>query len=306
MLSSLHVARWTLGGTFAVIAGLAANAEPLAPMPPESRPSTLAMDSHAPLRVSLDAIQPMREPPLRPQARALASIPVEIAVQTGAAMRPEPRPVFTAEARWDDRAQGEAWSEATMEAIDEAPRDLRDIVPADIDDWCPGYRNNPPHLRAAFWVGTVSALARYESTFNERAVGGGGAWHGLLQISPATARGYGCEATTATELHDGEANLECAIRIMSRTVTRDGVVAAGDEGIAADWGPMANDSLREKMREWVRGQSYCEENMAVMASLRPVARPELEITDVVLTAGVLPEERPSDMPRAMAFLETSP
>ena len=32
MLNALHVARWTLGGTFAVIAGLAASAEPLAPM----------------------------------------------------------------------------------------------------------------------------------------------------------------------------------------------------------------------------------------------------------------------------------
>ena len=43
-------------------------------------------------------------------------------------------------------------------------------------------------------------------------------------ISPATARSYGCEATSAEALNDGEANIACAIRIMSRTVTRDGVV----------------------------------------------------------------------------------
>jgi hypothetical protein len=291
MVSSLHVARWTLGGTFAVIAGLAASAEPLAPMPPET-PSS-------PFAVLASAAQPMAEAPLRPQARALASIPVEIAVQTGATRRPEARPVFTAEARWDDKAQGEDWSVAAMQAIESAPRDLTDLVPADIDTWCPGYENNPPQLRAAFWVGTVSALARYESNFNPQAQGGGGAWQGLLQISPATARHYGCDATTPEELRDGKANLQCAIRIMSRTVTRDGVVAAGDEGIAADWGPMSNDDLREQMRHWVSQQSYCEENLAVMASLRPVARPD----EPAPTAVASLEAPVSGIPMALAFLE---
>jgi transglycosylase-like protein with SLT domain len=299
MLSSLHVARWTLGGTFAVIAGLAASAEPLAPMPPEPEVSAFAiLASTAPSA---------QQAPLRPQARALASIPVEISVQTGATLRPEVRPVFTAEARWDDRAQGEVWSVAAMKAIEDAPRDLTDLVPADIDEWCPGYVNNPPQLRAAFWVGTVSALARYESNFNPQAQGGGGAWHGLLQISPATARHYDCDATTPAELHDGEANLQCAIRIMSRTVTRDGVVSDGDEGIAADWGPMSNPDLRAQMRHWVSEQSYCEKNYAVMASLRPVARPESEIPEtMVASAEIPPKLNDLGLSVAMAFLETSP
>ncbi len=299
MLSSLHVARWTLGGTFAVIAGLAASAEPLAPMPPEPEVSAFAiLASTAPSA---------QQAPLRPQARALASIPVEISVQTGATLRPEVRPVFTAEARWDDRAQGEDWSVAAMKAIEDAPRDLTDFVPADIDEWCPGYVNNPPQLRAAFWVGTVSALARYESNFNPQAQGGGGAWHGLLQISPATARHYDCDATTPEELHDGEANLQCAIRIMSRTVTRDGVVSEGDEGIAADWGPMSNPDLRAQMRHWVSEQSYCEKNYAVMASLRPVARPESEIPETMVASAAIPAKLNGlGLPTAMAFLETSP
>lgn len=255
------VARWTLGGTFAVIAGLAASAEPLAPTVPA---------------VDLAAYHAA----VRPEARALASIPVEIAVRSGATLRPEARPAFTGDAYWDGRRQGEAWSLAAMEAIEAAPRDLRDVVPADIDEWCPGYRNNPPHLRAAFWVGTVSKLAHYESTFNPAAVGGGGAWHGLLQISPATARGYGCEARTADALHDPEANLSCAIRIMSRTVTRDNVVTAGGGGIAADWGPMSREALRDKIRSWVREQDYCQPNLAVMASLRPEARPDTMVASL--------------------------
>ena len=284
MLRSLHVARWTLGGTFAVIAGLAASAEPLAPSavePQRPAPFLSALTAVEPVAYRMPAheaalpveVQPMAEAPLRPRARSLASIPVEVSVQTGATLRPEPRPIFTAEARWDGTREGEEWSEAAMVAIDRAPRDLTDVVPADIGSWCPGYERNPRHLRAAFWVGTVSALARYESTFREGAVGGGGAWHGLLQISPATARAYGCEADSGSELQDGEANIECAIRIMSRTVSRDGVVAAGGRGIAADWGPMSREALRETIREWVSGQDYCEATGAVWAALVPPVRP---------------------------------
>ena len=273
MTARTLVARWLLGGTLAMTAGLAA-AAPLAPpvsIPVASLIAGPALEARfvaprAALVPPHPAVQPLAEAPLRPEARALASVPVDVVVAHGAALRPTARTVFTAAARWDGRGQGPAWSEAAMRAIDAAPRDLRAVVPADIDAWCPGYEGNPPHLRAAFWVGTVSALARHESNFEEGAQGGGGAWQGLLQISPATARHYGCGADSSGALRDGEANLACAIRIMSRTVSRDGVVAAGGLGIAADWGPMSRESLREQIREWVRGQSYCEVETAVMAS----------------------------------------
>lgn len=251
------VARCLLGGTLAVIAGLAAFAEPLAPL--------------ARLEVSA-AASTSASPGLRPRARALAGILAPVVPGTGATVRPPPRPVFTAAARWDGADRGQAWSVAVMRAIEAAPLDLRDVVPADIAAWCPGYVRNPPHLRAAFWAGTVSALARHESGFRAGAVGGGGAWHGLMQIAPATARHYGCEATSGEALRDGEANLACAVRIMSRTVARDGVVAAGRRGIAADWGPMTQEDAREEMRAWVRGQHYCEVMTAVTTALRPVAR----------------------------------
>lgn len=293
MTARTLVARWLLGGTFAAIAGLAA-AEPLAP-PAASPVVPFAAGPALEARfvvprealVPPPAVQPMSEAPFRPRARALASVPVEVVVREGAALRPPARPVFTAAARWDGRGEGEAWSEAAMRAIDAAPRDLRAVVPADIDAWCPGYEGNPPHLRAAFWVGTVSALARFESNFDEGAQGGGGAWQGLLQISPATARQHGCEAASSGALRDGEANLACAVRIMSRTVSRDGVVAAGGRGIAADWGPMSRESLREQIRAWVRGQIYCEVETAVMASLRPEARPGSEVEVASLLPGDL-------------------
>ncbi|WP_305794518.1 transglycosylase SLT domain-containing protein [Rubellimicrobium sp. CFH 75288] len=273
-------ARLTLGGFLAATtAGLAALAEPLAPPLPTDW-HALAAGPEA-LRVSVAS----SAPPLRPAGRPLAMVrtgpPV---VQSGAAVRPVARGVFVPPARWDGHREGEDWTIAAMEAMDRTRHDLRDIVPADIDAWCPGYEDQPPHWRAAFWVATISALARYESTWNPRAVGGGGAWHGLLQIAPATARAYGCEASTGAALQDGPANVACAVRIMSRTVARDGVIAAGGRGIAADWGPMARSGPRDAIRAWVREQPFCERITAVAEALRPLARPHGTSPALVLAA----------------------
>jgi hypothetical protein len=160
-------------------------------------------------------------------------------------------------ARWDFRPEGRAWTEASIAALGTHGRPLLGIVPRDIESWCPGYDSASEEERKQFWVGMLSALAKHESTWRPEAAGGGGRWFGLLQIAPATARGYGCQAQTAEALKDGAANLTCAIRIMAVTVPRDGVVAANGRGIAADWGPFHQASKREEMRAWVRGQPYC-------------------------------------------------
>ena len=84
-----------------------------------------------------------------------------------------------------------------------------------------------------------------------------GQWHGLLQISPATARGYGCNAGTAGALKDGGANLSCGLRIMAVTVPRDGVISAGMRGVAADWGPFHQASKRADIQAITRNSSVC-------------------------------------------------
>ena len=160
-------------------------------------------------------------------------------------------------ARWDFRPEGREWTEASVAALASHGRPLLEIVPQDIEAWCPGYDTASEAERKEFWVGLLSALAKHESTWRPEAAGGGGKWFGLLQISPATARGYGCQAQTAEALKNGVANLSCAIRIMAVTVPRDGVVAANGRGVAADWGPFHQASKREEMRNWVRSQSYC-------------------------------------------------
>lgn len=159
--------------------------------------------------------------------------------------------------RWDHVAGSEAWTEATMMALANHGAALPALVPADIADWCPGYAKQDAVGRSAFWAGLISALAKHESTWNPRAVGGGGRWFGLVQIAPPTARGYGCGARSGEALKDGSANLSCAVRIMAHTVPRDGVVSRGMRGVAADWGPFHSTSKREDMRAWTRAQSYC-------------------------------------------------
>ncbi|SIT24169.1 Transglycosylase SLT domain-containing protein [Gemmobacter megaterium] len=160
-------------------------------------------------------------------------------------------------ARWDHRPEGDQWTHATLSAISTKGRALIDTDPADIESFCPAYPEASEADRKAFWMGLFSALAKHESTWNPKAAGEGGKYRGLLQIAPATARAYGCDATA---LYDGQSNLSCAVNIASRQVERTGVVAGGPGGwggLAADWGPMRNGKKRAEIAAWTRSQDYC-------------------------------------------------
>ncbi|SHI61143.1 transglycosylase SLT domain-containing protein [Wenxinia saemankumensis] len=159
---------------------------------------------------------------------------------------------------WDHRPESEEWTEATLEALQEEGAVLLSTLPADIESWCPGFDTAPQEERAAFWAGLFSALARFESTWNPRAVGGGGRWFGLVQIDPRTARGYGCEAQSGEALRDGTANLQCAVRIAAHQVASRGTVSRG----MLDWGPFHSATHRAEMRDWVSNQEYCRPGAA--------------------------------------------
>jgi len=187
-------------------------------------------------------------------------------------LRPMPRDAWAAPAlRWDGHPRDMDWTLAAMAALRGPGAPLVNTVPRDIADWCPGYETAGPAQRRAFWAGLVSALAWHESTHREEAVGGGGRWFGLVQISPATARYRGCAATTGEALLDGEANLRCGVRIMGETVSRDRVVSEGMGGVAADWGPFHSARKREDMRQWLLSQDYCVPGPETLR--RPVMRP---------------------------------
>ncbi len=194
--------------------------------------------------------------------RRLAPLPL-LALAVACSPIPEPEAAMATPAAlpvmaWDHRPERSEWTDATLAALKSHGAPLLSEVPKDINTWCPGYEDATEEERAAFWAGMLSALAKHESTWNPKAVGGGGKWFGLVQIAPATARGYGCAAGDGSALKNGSANLACAVRIAASTVRRDGVVAAGMKGLAADWGPFHSSRKRSEMAKWTSSQSYCK------------------------------------------------
>ena len=189
--------------------------------------------------------------------------------------RPKPRVSDWPRARWEHRAKGALWSRVALSALKGHGAPLLEVVPEDIADWCPAYETNGSEARAAFWVGLLSTLSLYESTWNPRAVGGNGRWFGLTQIYPPTAKLRGCFVQTGAGLKVGADNLSCALRIMAITVPRDQAIAVKGEsrwrGVAADWGPIRNAWKRRDMQRYLKRQSYCRP----LESVRPVERPDL-------------------------------
>ena len=200
-------------------------------------------------------------------------MPPEVRVAGPDTPRPKPRAFPIPRARWEHRRDGMLWTRVSLSAIGAHGRPLLETVPEDIGDWCPAYPEQTEAGRAAFWAALLSTLARYESTWNPTAVGGGGLWHGLLQIYPPTAEFRKCRAITGAALRHGPSNLSCAVRIMAITVPRDNAIALkGRErwrGVAADWGPIRTDWMRRDMQRYTKGQTYCRP----LSEVRPKPRP---------------------------------
>jgi len=161
--------------------------------------------------------------------------------------------------RWDSAAKAAEWTAEALAQVAEHDAELTNLIPKDIEVYCPGYAQASTEDRRAFWVAIISATAKYESGFNAKALGLNGRYVGLMQISLATARHSGCEATTTASLKDGKANLSCAIEIIAPRVAADGMVAGdGNKGIARDWGPWAKARTRATIAKWTRAQDYCQ------------------------------------------------
>lgn len=159
--------------------------------------------------------------------------------------------------RWDHVPEAAVWTNAALVSVAKYDSKLATQVPDDITTWCPGYKTASLEDRRAFWVGVLSAVAKYESGYNATAAGGG-RYYGLMQISTQTANAYRCEANTGKELKSGAANLDCAVKIIARQVGRDGMVSGkGNRGVARDWGPMSKAKVRADIAAWTGEQAYC-------------------------------------------------
>jgi len=187
--------------------------------------------------------------------------------------------------RWDHHPEALEWTETTLVAISTKDQQLSEQVPADIDTWCPAYAEAPIEERRAFWAGLISTVAKYESTWNPAASGGGGRWIGLMQISPRSADWFGCEATSVGALKDGKANLACAVEIMSVQVAKDNLVAGeGKHGVGRDWAPLRSDEKRAEMAAWTSEQPYCQKAETALLGPRKRAVPP---SDVLAAASAL-------------------
>ena len=159
---------------------------------------------------------------------------------------------------WDARPEAPEWTARSLLAVARQDSKLTDVVPEDIAVWCPGYENASEQDRRAFWAGLMSAVARYESSWNPKASGGGGRYIGVMQISPRSAANHGCTADTGGELKDGAANLECAAQMIAASVVSDRKVAGnGREGAGREWMPFRSAEKRAAMSAWTRAQPYC-------------------------------------------------
>ena len=217
---------------------------------------------------------------IRPEPKPL---PAPVGVAGAETLRPSARESALPRARWERRRDGDLWTRVSMSAVRAHGRSLVETVPDDIAEWCPAYGRQPETARAAFWTALLSTLARYESTWNPTAVGGGGRWHGLMQIYPPTAEFRRCRAQTGAALRHGPSNLACAVRIMAITVPRDNAIALKGtrrwRGVAADWGPIRTDWMRRDMQRYTRRQSYCRPLSEVVPRPRPAGIVGLAVAD---------------------------
>ncbi len=148
--------------------------------------------------------------------------------------------------RWDHRPEATQWTEATLDALKSEGAVLASTVPMDVEHYCPDYATASVAERDAFWAGLFSAIAKYESTWNPTAKGGGGKYLGLLQISPATARYVGCDLSEGG-LTDGASNLACAVRIAANRVP-DEVDGGGSGSDCGDRHRLGSDARQVEAR----------------------------------------------------------
>jgi len=173
-------------------------------------------------------------------------------------------------ARWDSKPDGRAWTQMTLESLGQHGMGLVSMVPSDIGNYCPAYQTADQSKRMAFWVGLISALAKFESSYKPEAKftepnifdaqGNRVVSRGLLQISIESGRGYGCVIPTAEALHEPVVNLACTVRIMNRLITRDGLIGSTADpwkGAAAYWSPFRKQARRQDIQNWTKRQAYC-------------------------------------------------
>lgn len=180
-----------------------------------------------------------------------------------------PKPPIELKADWGSKPE---WSAFTLAAIAEHGSALLNKNPGDWAKFCARpFAQLSSDEKAAFYLGLISALARFESSFKPDvtyteafpdAQGRKVISRGLLQLSQESANGYKCGITDAKQLHDPRTNLSCGVRILSRWVERDGVIQGGGtggwKGAARYWSPFRKADRIAKMAAFTKSLKVCQ------------------------------------------------
>lgn len=177
-------------------------------------------------------------------------------------------------ADWDERADGAQWTAFTRAALATDGRALRTAEPTDAAAYCPAYATLNEEEREAFWLGLVSSMARFESSFrpetsfqesfNDR-TGKPVISRGLLQLSHESANSslYRCGIQNSEELHDPRTNLTCAVRIITALVSKDDAIGTLQNGRwrggSAYWSVLRTTSgSNTKIRAYTNRMAICQ------------------------------------------------
>lgn len=178
--------------------------------------------------------------------------------------------------RWASQPEGKAWTKHAEQAVDKYGQSLLSVQPADGELFCKSYANLSQDNRRNFWVHMVSALAKYESSYNPKVTfdettvdpnmitsqGKPIISRGLLQISKESANGYGCRISDPEELHEPEKNISCAVRILNRWVGRDKLISGREDGkwkgAARYFSPFRNETKLSSLQNQSQQQSFCQ------------------------------------------------
>lgn len=163
---------------------------------------------------------------------------------------------------WEEYPEAHNWTKAAAEAV--LNSDLPILLPSDVSTFCANYANLTEAYRVHFWASLLSAMARWESafdpnaTYQERFHDGRGKpviSRGLMQLSIESSNQprYSCGIDQPVDLHDAQVNLQCAVRILSYWVGKDGRIAGSQQrsnrGGGRYWSVLRAD--REKL-PWIQ------------------------------------------------------
>ena len=293
---------------------LPSNAKPVVPAAPapvvktSAQPVVSSANSGELTSVNGPSNKPLNKPLNKP-ANKPANKPVEKTADKPVT-KPEPKPAPTSsndedvdysdiETMWYKKKEADLWTGITVRALDTIGDEMLKVVPTDIKYYCPRFAKLERPERLEFYVQLISSLASHESslreheTYTESFVDSSNTKvvsRGLLQISKEAANLYGCKVEDGTELMTAVRNIRCGVRIMSKWVVEDGVIAhKTDEGkwrgAARYWAPFRHPRNRPRIQADTLKLEFCHppakakgDRTKEKPAAKPVEKPAAQAT----------------------------